>query len=106
MENKIKQNKEIDEVKKFITNIFANWYWVAASLIISLSIAFIINRYSKPIYQVYTTILSQKYYKSRSSRTLDIVQGSEYFATQKDINWEVSVLKSYRMVSETIKRLY
>ena len=99
------QRTEVDEVKKFISNIFANWYWVALSLFISLSVAFIINRYSKPIYSVYTTILSKKYYKSRSSRTMDVLQGSEYFATQKDINWEVSVLKSYRIVTETIKRL-
>ena len=99
------QRTEVDEVKKFISNIFANWHWVALSLFISLSIAFLINRYSKPIYSVYTTILSKKYYKSRSSRTMDVLQGSEYFATQKDINWEVSVLKSYRIVTETIKRL-
>ena len=101
----IRQNTEIDEVKKFISNIFANWYWVVLSLAISLTVAWMINRYTKPIYNVYTTILSQKYYKSRSSRTMDVIQGSEYFATQKDINWEVSILKSYRIVTETIKRL-
>lgn len=103
--NKISQNTEIDEVKKFISNIFANWYWIVLSLAISLTVAWMINRYTKPIYSVYTTILSQKYYKSRSSRTMDVIQGSEYFATQKDINWEVSILKSYRIVTETIKRL-
>lgn len=103
--DKINQKSDFDEVKKFISNMLANWYWIALSLIISVSIAFLINRYTKPIYSVYTTILSKKYYKSRSSSTLDVIQGGEYFATQKDINWEVSVLKSYRMVTETIKRL-
>lgn len=106
MEKKVNsQRSEVDEVKKFISNVLANWYWVVLSLFICLSVAFLINRYSKPIYSIYTTILSKKYYKSRSSRTMDVLQGSEYFATQKDINWEVSVLKSYRIVTETIKRL-
>ncbi len=103
--NRINQKSEVDEVKKFITNLLANWYWVVLSLAIAVAVAYMINRYTTPIYSVYTTILSKKYYKSRSSRTLDVIQGSEYFATQKDINWEVSVIKSYRIVTETIKRL-
>jgi capsular exopolysaccharide synthesis family protein len=103
--NKINQRSEVDEVKKFISNMLGNWYWIVLSLAIALGVAFLINRYTKPVYSVYTTILSQKYYKSRSSRTMDVIQGSEYFATQKDINWEVSVLKSYKVVTETIRRL-
>ncbi len=103
--NRINQKSEVDEIRKFISNVLSNWYWIVLSLIVALTIAFLVNRYTTPVYSVYTTILSQKYYKSRSSRTMDVIQGSEYFATQKDINWEVSILKSYRIVTETIKRL-
>ncbi len=96
---------EVDEVKKFIGNILANWQWPVLSLVIALTIAFFINRYSPPIYSVGTSILSKKYYKQRSTKAMDVIQGTEYFATEKDINWEVNVLKSYRVVSEAIKRL-
>ncbi|MDZ7608174.1 MAG: hypothetical protein U5K79_21930 [Cyclobacteriaceae bacterium] len=96
---------EVDEVKKFINNILSNWQWPALSLAIALTIAFFINRYSPPIYSVGTSILSKKYYKQRSTKAMDVIQGTEYFATEKDINWEVNVLKSYRVVSEAIKRL-
>jgi capsular exopolysaccharide synthesis family protein len=103
--NRTNQKSEVDELKKFLSKILAKWHWIVLSLAAALTVAWLVNRYTTPIYSVYTTILSKKYYKPRSSSTMDVIQGSEYFATQKDINWEVSVLKSYRMVSETIKRL-
>ncbi len=103
--NNLNHKNDTDEVKKFIMNILANWQWIVFFLTIALTIAFLINRYTTPIYSVYTTILSKKYHKQRSSRTLDVIQGNEYFSTEKDINWEVNVLKSYRVVSETIREL-
>lgn len=101
----LSQKNDTDEIKKFIMNILANWQWIVLSLAIALTIAFLVNRYTTPIYGVYTTILSKKYHKQRSSKTLDVIQGSEYFSTEKDINWEVNVLKSFRVVSETVKEL-
>jgi len=99
------KRNEVDEVKKFLNNILSNWQWPVLSLAIALTIAFFINRYSPPIYSVGTSILSKKYYKQRSTKAMDVIQGTEYFATEKDINWEVNVLKSYRVVSEAIRRL-
>ena len=85
--------------------VLANWYWVAGSLLLALAVAYAINRYTTPIYNIYTTILSKKYYKQASKNALDVIQGGEYFSTDKDINREITVLKSHAIVSEAIKRL-
>ncbi len=100
-----KQPSDIDEIKKFLFRVLANWYWVLGALLVALLVAFLINRYTTRIYSVYTTILSKKYYRSTSKSAADVIQGGEYFSTEKDINREITVLKSHAIVSEAIQRL-
>ena len=101
-----RQQSEFDEIRKFLFMVLGNWYWVIAALLLALAVAYAINRYTTPIYNIYTTILSKKYYRQTSKNALDVIQGGEYFSTDKDINREITVLKSHAIVSEAIRRLH
>ena len=39
------QEENID-IKKFLMRLLANWYWFALSLFVSITIAYLVNRYS------------------------------------------------------------
>ena len=55
-ENIYFEEENID-IKKFLLRILKNWYWFAISLFITITVAYLINRYSEPIYSINSTIV-------------------------------------------------
>jgi len=52
----IYQEENID-IKKFLFRILSNWYWFALALFITITSAYLISRYSEPIYSVNATVM-------------------------------------------------
>ena len=53
-------NNQFDEIidfRKFFFKIINNWFFFVISLLLTFSIAFAFNRYSKEIYKVETSII-------------------------------------------------
>ncbi|MCK4823886.1 hypothetical protein KA005_49490, partial [bacterium] len=53
------------DIKKILLNFWSHWHWFLAGIVIALIIAFLINRYTAPIYRVNSSLLVKE--KSESS---------------------------------------
>ncbi len=45
------------DIKKYLFKILFNWYWFAISIFIALAAAYLVNRYTTPIYNVSATVI-------------------------------------------------
>ncbi|BDD09721.1 tyrosine protein kinase [Fulvitalea axinellae] len=100
---KNKGDENLEQLKKILFKLLANWYWVVASLIISVSIAFVMNRYATPIYSVSSQLLSKKWEKGHSP--LDAISGDYLFRKTPDINQEIALINSTFNINETLETL-
>ncbi|HON53631.1 MAG TPA: hypothetical protein PLS12_10520, partial [Bacteroidales bacterium] len=56
--NSVLQNQEEENIniKKYIQLFLDNWRWFVATIIITVSIAFLVNRYSAPKFESQNTV--------------------------------------------------
>ena len=104
MKKKINPKFSIDEFKKLGFRILRKWYWLILSLSLCLSIAFLVNKYSVPVYSIKST-LSIKKYDHRKLGPLDALDGNYFFNSNKDIDKECVMLRSLSNVSAAINHL-
>ncbi len=94
------------DFKKYIRRILKNWYWFVLSLSVGMIVAWMINRYTPPVYSVHTTMLI-----SGSSQAYQGIEGLiaelGFFRRQQrtDILTEIEVLKSYQLSHQTLEEL-
>ncbi len=95
------------DIKKFFFKIQANWYWFALTLFIAISIAYFINRYSDPIYRINSFVLIQDKENTLSGGIESILeeQGILRRTRKKVVENEIAILKSYKLIKETIQQL-
>jgi len=98
-----KQEESFD-IKAFLFKIFNYWYFFAMTIILALVIAFLFNKYSKPIYKVSTKVLIED---DQSNGTLnpDAVLGFGLLRNQANIENEIGILKSFTLINRTIEEL-
>ncbi|MEP7169755.1 MAG: Wzz/FepE/Etk N-terminal domain-containing protein, partial [Bacteroidota bacterium] len=99
-ENTILDQKDI---KRTLVKVFKNWYWIFIFMSLSLGLSMVYLKRSTNIYGANTRILvkpQKNAFKDALSESLPDVPRKE------DINNEIEVLKSTRIVDETIKRLH
>jgi tyrosine-protein kinase Etk/Wzc len=98
--------EETIDIKKFLIKILNNWYWFAITLFVSLTIAYAINRYTKPIYSVSSSIIVRDDEKNRGlSGQENVIKGLELFQTKKNIQNEIGILQSYVLTNRTLREL-
>lgn len=95
------------DLKKYIFIILYYWWWFAITIFISLTIAYLINRYTKEIYQVNCSVIvhdetSQMGSIENMLSELGRVRNSKRKATVVN---EISVLKSYSLAHKTLQEL-
>ncbi|HNV96025.1 MAG TPA: hypothetical protein PKG63_06090, partial [Bacteroidales bacterium] len=101
------QTNENVDIQKFLMKILANWYWFALTVFIAISIAYFINRYSDPVFKQSAFVMIQDKENTLSGGIENILeeQGIIRRTRKKVVENEIAVLKSYRIVQETIKQL-
>ena len=102
---KTKKRSEVDDMKLFLMILLGRWPWILGSLIITLLVAYFVNRYTPEEYSATAYILSKKWDRQSTSNALDVLQGGEYFSTSKDITRETMVIKSWTVIGEVMRRL-
>jgi capsular exopolysaccharide synthesis family protein len=104
VKKKVNQKFNIEEFKKIGVNILRKWYFLIISLIITLSIAYVVNRYSVPIYSI-TSSLSIGKFDERKKSPLDLLDGDRFFDINRDVDKECVMLKSLQNIHYSLKRL-
>ncbi len=104
-ENIYFEEENID-IKKFLFRILKNWYWFAISLFITITVAYLINRYSEPIYSISSTIVVRDDSKGKGlSGAEQMLDGMEMFRSRKNVYNEIGLLQSYKLCNRTLKEL-
>ncbi|NSW44526.1 MAG: polysaccharide biosynthesis tyrosine autokinase [Bacteroidales bacterium] len=101
------QNNENIDIQKFLLKVLANWYWFALTVFIAISIAYFVNRYSDPVYKQSAYVMVQDKENTLSGGIENILeeQGIIRRTRKKVVENEIAVIKSYKLVYETIKQL-
>jgi tyrosine-protein kinase Etk/Wzc len=97
---------ETIDLKKYFIKILINWHWFVFSLFFALTIAYLVNRYTEPIYSVSSTIIVRDDEKSKGlTGAENIIEGLEMFSSKKNVNNEMDVLRSYSLTNRALKEL-
>jgi capsular exopolysaccharide synthesis family protein len=100
---------EVDEsldLKKYLFLILANWYWFVISVFVGLGIAWLINRYTMPVYNVSASLIINDDDRGRGlSGYENLIPGMEIFRNQKKVLNEIEILKSFSLATKTVKQL-
>lgn len=93
----LKQEESVD-LKMLFIKFFRYWYFFALTIFVALVIAFLFNKYTKPVYEVKTTVLVKD---DRSSK--DLIGIGIY--DMQNLQNEIGILSSYSLAERTINNL-
>lgn len=85
--------------------VLANWYWFALSVLICLGVAYYYLASTPKIYSRTATILVKD---SRKGGDMELGAFSDLvgFQNRRNVDNEVYILQSHRLMSEVVKRLH
>jgi capsular exopolysaccharide synthesis family protein len=94
------------DIKRYLSMFISNWYWFAAALFISISVAYGINRYSEKIYTVSSTLLIKDDQFGGSNSSLgNVFAGGDIFKSQQNLKNEMGILKSFNLNDSVMIKL-
>ena len=96
------QQQSID-YKAIYFKLFKYWYVFVLTIFVALLIAFFFNKYSRPVYEVKTTVLL----KDQSDKKIDPQDmiGFGFGNRNQNLQNEIGVLSSYNMVYRTVTKI-
>jgi len=97
-QQQINQEESVD-VKALFIKFFRFWYFFALTIFVALVIAFLFNKYTKPVFEVKTTVLIKD---DRSSQNLI---GIGIMNNQQNLENEMGIINSYSLAERTINNL-
>ena len=95
------EEEKID-IKDFLLKMLGYWHFFIISLIVSILIAYAINRTSVPVYEVHTSLLIQEEQSMLDSR---FASDLGIYKNQNQLSNEIGILKSYNLTQRAIKQL-
>lgn len=99
--------EESIDIKKYIFLILNHWWWFAISVFVSLTIAYMINRYSQKVYQSSCSLIIGEEGSQAGSidNILDELSRVRNTKRKAVVENEISVLKSYKMARMALEEL-
>ncbi|MCO5265784.1 MAG: Wzz/FepE/Etk N-terminal domain-containing protein [Lentimicrobium sp.] len=104
MDNYIKEfpQEESVDFKQLFFKFYRYWYFFIITIFIALTIAFLFNKYTQPIYKVGTTVLIKD---DKSSFDPQALLGLGNVKNAQVLENEIGVLKSRSLVTRAIQAL-
>jgi tyrosine-protein kinase Etk/Wzc len=94
------------DIKRYLALFLSNWYWFAISLFVALTIAYGINRYSKKVYSISSTLLiNDDQYGGGNRIVSSVIPGGDIFRSKQNMTNEISILKSFSLNKRVIDSL-
>ncbi len=94
---------EDNEIQKIVEQIKRNYYWYIISVIFALGVAYFLNQYTKPTYQVSSSILI-KDDKGKLNMGSDYLNSS-LIGKSNNLQNELEIMKSSKVLEQTVKNL-
>jgi tyrosine-protein kinase Etk/Wzc len=102
--NKDPFREETLDIKKLIFKYARFWYWFVISLIIALTIAYFVNKFSETVYRTRATVLIRDDRKG-GFRPGQIMGEMDLFYQRNNIFNEMAVLRSYSLVDSALRKM-
>ncbi|HBF88742.1 MAG TPA: hypothetical protein DDX39_08885 [Bacteroidales bacterium] len=105
--NYFEKKEETLDIKKILYNVLNNWYLFVLSIFISLSVAYLTNRYMVPTYSVSSTILVKNKDNSFSNGVEGVIEDLGFYkqSGKRSIENEIGILTSYDIILKAIEKL-
>src|SRR6056297_2803146 len=98
--------EESIDIKKYFFKFLSNWYWFAIALGLTMSIAYMVNRYSEPTYTISASVIvGDDEAETGSVSALISELGMRRRIMRAEVVNEIAILKSYAMARKTIEAL-
>ena len=94
--------QEENDLQKTIKLIFKNYYLFIIGVVLTMSIAFVINKYKLPIYRVTSSIRIKE---NQQEQKLGDYINSSLFGTKQNLQDELLILQSSPVIVQTVKNL-
>ena len=107
-QNNLNQQEDSNaEIKRYLMIGLANWHWFVISCFLCLCVAYLINRYTTPIYRVSSTILVNEEDNKKSARgnANEIIQSFNTLSLGVNLQNQIGLLKSYLINDVVISEL-
>jgi len=98
----IQQQEESFDYKELFFKLYRYWYFFILTVFIALLIAFLFNKYTKPIFEVNTTILIKD---DRGNMDAQTLMGFGFSNSQQNVENEIGKLQSYTLVNAAVREL-
>jgi tyrosine-protein kinase Etk/Wzc len=96
-------NEESIDLKKHLKRFFELWPWFLVSIIVALSLAFLVNKIAPQAYSVSSTVLIKDEKGYRKSNNL--VSSLDVFDSQVNLQNEIGIIRSYNLNHKTVEDL-
>src|SRR5664279_2780334 len=97
--------QEENDLKKIAELILRNYKLFIACLILALGLAYLVNRFSIPVYKISSSVLIKEDTKQPGSSGINNFLNSGLFSMNQNFQNELWVLKSSPVFEQTIKDL-
>jgi tyrosine-protein kinase Etk/Wzc len=98
-------NPEENELKKIIDLVLRNYKFFIISVVVLLGLAFLINKFSTPIYRINSSLLIKEESENRGGGDMNNFLKSNLFGVNQNFQNELFVLKSSPVIEQTIENL-
>lgn len=104
--NTQQQAEESLDIKKYLQIGLKNWHWFVMSCFVCLCIAFLVDRYTTPVFQVNTTLLVNEDNDKRQIRAAaEMIQTLNTLGSGVNLQNQIGLLQSYLINEQVISEL-
>lgn len=97
--------QEENEFKRILELFLRNYKLFVVTTTIAIALAFLINRYSKPVYKISSSILIKENTSQQNRSDVNDFLNSSLFGKNENFQNELWVIKSTPIIEQTIKNL-
>lgn len=99
----IPQQQQAVDYKIILFKFYRYWYFFAVTIFVALVVAFIFNKYTRPVYEVKTTVLIKD--KSENKLNPQDLLGMGLFNNMQNLQNEIGILSSYSLTYRTVTKI-
>lgn len=104
-QEQINPKEDIEFLKKFFFRIVDHWLYILLVVLLMLTIAFLYNKYSTPVYSISATVLVKEPENINNSVT-ELLYGTQSpRGTSTNLENETILLKTLNLIEKTLKEL-
>lgn len=97
--------QEENELKKTTELLLRNYRLIIPCIIICLGLAYVVNRFSLPVYKISSSILIREHNNQNNQGNVNNYLNSNLIGQNQNLQNELSVIKSSPVIDQTIKNL-